>query len=263
MLRILFNTLRRKLSKRDRFELVVRLAGLIYPDYRFKWPQLDWWADPDFSSYLEKFDGQRSKNADRRWMIYQLMRLTSCVDGDTAECGSYVGAGSFIILKMGQHLDAENGMRRHFIFDSFEGLSEPGESDGEHWSVGDLAASEQTLRANLGDFGYTVYPGWIPTQFSKVESKRFSFVHIDVDLEEPTRQSLEFFYPRMNQGGIILFDDYGFSTCPGATETIDDFLANKEEAVISLSGGGGFIIKGIGVKSRQSFGEVVGATSKK
>ncbi len=48
----------------------------------------------------------------------------------------------------------------------------------------------------------------------------------------------------MNIGGIIMCDDYGFATCPGATKSIDDFLKDKPEKMISLSVGGGFMIKG-------------------
>ena len=45
-------------------------------------------------------------------------------------------------------------------------------------------------------------------------------------------------------GGLILCDDYGFTSCPGATKAINEFLQDKEEKMISLSGGGGFLIKG-------------------
>jgi hypothetical protein len=86
--------------------------------------------------------------------------------------------------------------------------------------------------------------GWIPERFPEVADRRFAFVHIDVDLEQPTRDSIEFFYPRMNKGGIILCDDYGFTTCPGATSTIDAYLLDKPEKMLSMCCGGGFLIAG-------------------
>ena len=72
---------------------------------------------------------------------------------------------------------------------------------------------------------------------------RFSFVHIDVDLYDPTKDSISFFYDRLNADGIIVCDDYGFTTCPGATRACNEFLENKPEKMIALSGGGGFLIK--------------------
>jgi O-methyltransferase len=63
-----------------------------------------------------------------------------------------------------------------------------------------------------------------------------------VDLTEPTRESLAFFYPRMESGGIIVCDDYGQSTSPGATQAVDRFLADKPEKMLMLPEGGGFLI---------------------
>jgi hypothetical protein len=40
---------------------------------------------------------------------------------------------------------------------------------------------------------------------------------------------LRFFYPRMNQRGIILFDEYNDQWWPGCNLSVDEFLADKEE----------------------------------
>ena len=56
---------------------------------------------------------------------------------------------------------------------------------------------------------------------------------------------MAFFYPRLVPGGIVVCDDYGFPTCPGATSAVDEFLADKPEKMLSLASGGGFAIKGI------------------
>ena len=39
--------------------------------------------------------------------------------------------------------------------------------------------------------------GWIPDRFVEVKNKKFSFINIDVDIYEPTKKSLEFFFPRL------------------------------------------------------------------
>src|SRR5262249_36211137 len=131
------------------------------------------------------------------------------------------------------------------LFDSFEGVSEPVAIDGSHWRKGDLACPLDKARANLLPFNnISWHKGWIPDRFKDVEGRTFSFVHIDVDLYEPTRDSIRFFYPRVNPSGIVVCDDYGFESCPGATSAIDEFLADKPEKMISLPCGGGFLIKG-------------------
>jgi O-methyltransferase len=57
------------------------------------------------------------------------------------------------------------------------------------------------------------------------EEQGFGFVHIDVDVYPATRFCLEFFAPRLVPGGTIVVDDYGFKTCPGVKEAVDDFTA--------------------------------------
>lgn len=236
----------RKLVEGDqmiRFEIMKTISGIIFPAYRFKWPQMDWWNDQEFTHYLEKFGELKGMNTDRHWMLGQLLRLTHNVDGDTAECGVFLGASSYLICKFNE--EQSETKRQHLLFDSFEGLSEPGTNDISYWSKGDLSASEEAVRKALAGFSNTIYfKGWIPARFAEVENKKFSFVHIDVDLYEPTWESMAFFYPRMNPGGIILCDDYGFSSCPGATKAVDILLQDKPEKMISLCSGGGFMIKG-------------------
>jgi hypothetical protein len=239
-------TLLRMIWRHDpllRFFLLQKIGAWLVPKYRFNWPQLAWWDDRKFNAYLDRFDELASNNADRHWVLAQLVRQVSDVPGDTAECGVFKGASSYLICKA--NLNA--GDRRvHHVFDSFAGLSEPSAVDGGFWSEGDLACSLDVVRANLSEFGDAAvrfHQGWIPDRFADVSDQRFSFVHIDVDLYEPTRDSMAFFYPRMQPGGIILCDDYGFTTCPGATAAFDDYLNDKPEPIIGLPCGGGFLIK--------------------
>lgn len=229
-------------SELDLFMYVAACGSVLLPKYRFKWPQMAWWDNEDFNKYLARFGEERGFNTDRRWNMAELMKQCRGVEGDTAECGSYKGAGSYLICK----LNSEDGESRfHHIFDSFEGVSEPVSCDGAIWKKGLMAVTEEELAGNLRDYEgrYKTYKGWIPERFSEVADAKFAFVHLDVDLYEPTRDSLAFFYDRMSRGGVLLCDDYGFTTCPGATRAVDEFLADKQEPMMALASGGGFFIK--------------------
>lgn len=226
-----------------RFRLLQWTGKALVPSYRFKWPQLDWWRNEEFTRFLDRFEERSLPNVDRKWMVYQLLRLSSELPGDTAECGVYRGATSYLICCA--NLAARPGPKTHHLFDSFEGLSLPGPADGAHWSKGDLRCGLEEVRRSLSNFNEVrFHPGWIPSSFVDVDDRKFSFVHIDVDLHEPTRDSLAFFYPRMTPGGIIVCDDYGISTCPGATRAVDEFLQDQPEEMLSLPDGGGFLIAG-------------------
>jgi O-methyltransferase len=210
-------------------------ADWLIPDYRLTWCQLDWWRDPDFNAYLDRFGERGGFNTHRRWTLAQLLKLAKDVPGDTAECGVFLGASSWLI--------ASGLKRRHHMFDSFEGISEPGANDGDYWTLGTFAVQEQQVADNLKPFPVKLHKGWIPDRFGEVSNREFAFVHIDVDLYQPTRDSIEFFYPRLSKGAVMLCDDFGFSSCPGATKAMDEFLADKPETIIALDAGSGFFIK--------------------
>lgn len=239
-----FENLTRRLKavyhERQLFTLLF-LGHRLIPDYRFTWHQLDWWKHDEFNAYLERFRERKRFNSHRRWMVWQLVRLIDRVPGDTAECGVFQGASSWLICAA-----TRGSGRKHHLFDSFEGLSAPDSADGAYWKKGDLSAGEELVSRNLRPFADAIefHRGWIPDRFPDVAGKKFAFVHIDVDLKQPTLDSVEFFYPLLSPGAILVCDDYQSSLCPGATEAIDEFLADKPEKMIALDAGGGFFIKG-------------------
>jgi hypothetical protein len=213
------------------------IAKKLIPDYRLTYPQLDWWNDAEFNAYPERFCDRDLYNTHRKFMVRELTKLAKDVPGDTAECGVYLGASSWPIC--------EQLGRTHHLFDSFEGVSRPGEKDGDFWSTGALAMPEARALEMLEPFRdrIVVHKGWIPERFPDVAERPFAFVHLDVDLYQPTLDSIAFFYPRMSPGGVIVCDDYGMTTCPGATEAIDEYMADKPEPIVGLDAGGCFIIK--------------------
>ena len=227
-------------SMQERYRWLLAAGLVICPEYRFTGPNLSWWRNPEFTAYLEKFGELYGRNSHRRWQLHQLMKRIKKLEGDTVECGVYEGASSWLMLH-----NTRTHNRMHHIFDSFEGLSAPLPVDGAHWSKADLSADEATLHENLSEFKgrYAAYKGWIPERFHEVADRQFAFVHIDVDLYEPTRDSLEFFYPRLVPGGVMLCDDYGFTNNPGANKAVDDFMQNKEEELFVLPCGGCYLQK--------------------
>lgn len=224
------------------FRLLSKLAKRLVPSYRLTWPELAWFQDARLIDALSRFGENDGFNAHRKYALQQLIRLTDAVAGDTAECGVYKGCSSYIILEANKRATSR---RTHHVFDSFAGLSLPGGKDGQYWSASDLSVDEAAVKTNLRDFENVIYyKGWIPARFDDVKDRVFSFVHVDVDLYQPTLDSIAFFYDRMSAGAIFVCDDYGFLTCPGATAAAQEFLSSKTEKMVSLPGGGGFFVKG-------------------
>jgi hypothetical protein len=133
-----------------------------------------------------------------------------------------------------------SGDKIHHIFDSFEGVSCQTDADrGCKFDCGDLAMDAETVERNLerhkGKF--ILYRGWIPSEFYRVEDRRFCLVHIDVDMYRPYKDSLEFFYPRLSVGGVIICDDYGSYSTPGSKIAVDEFCLENNVVGFEIASG--------------------------
>jgi O-methyltransferase len=237
--RQLWDQLQLQLTDQQCFDLAESLTAFIYPKYRFSEFGRKFLEDQQFAEfYTNRVSSLNFHSYDRKYLLKEILKLAKDVPGDTIEVGVYEGSASYLIAQL-----ARRAGKRHHLFDSFEGLSEPGSFDGDYWSRGMMAVSEEQVRANLSEFDNICYwRGWIPERFYEVADQYFSFLHVDVDIYQPTLDTIAFFYPRMSNGGIILSDDYGFASCPGARKAVDEFFADKPEAVIDLPTGQALVI---------------------
>jgi hypothetical protein len=168
--------------------------------------------------------------------ISMAVRCTQKVPGDIAEVGVYRGGSAKIIC-------AVKGDRHLHLFDTFEGLPRVDDVDAV-WPFyeGKFAASYEDVRQYLGtEKNVTFYKGVFPDTAGPVAGCAFSLVNLDVDTYESTKQCLNFFYPRMSPGGIIISHDY--LTTPGVQKAFDEFFADKVEPVIETAGSQCFVVK--------------------
>lgn len=228
--------------RRARYLLAERVANLIC-DCWFPEDLKLWLEDKSFHHDYARLESDDRRMAERTYAVREFVRALKSVPGDTAEVGVYRGKTSYFICQA-------RGRDTHHVFDSFEGLSDPQAEDTPqvesafHWKRGDLTAQESVIRKNLAEFSNVeYYRGWVPERFSEVADRRFAFVHIDVDLYQPTLDTLQFFYPRLEPQGMIICDDYGFTSCPGAYRAMQEYMRDKPETVIHLPTGQGMIIK--------------------
>jgi O-methyltransferase len=163
--------------------------------------------------------------------------LRACLplEGDVIEFGSYRGgSGGILALTM-----QGSGKTLH-LCDSFAGLPAPSAEDNFHHTgdFGDVdAARVQCGIEQLGCRGFTqIHVGFFAETIPTLRAERFCFAHIDVDLYESIQECLEFVYPRMTPGGIILFDDYGAPTCLGAKKAVDEWFENRPEKPVHMVG---------------------------
>lgn len=177
-----------------------------------------------------------ARRAARHARLQVLFLTTQSLDGYVAECGCAAGL-SFLQLCFEQVSQFPSWQGERFqVFDSFEGLSDPGQNDLDFTGMDPSNAKrvQAMTRARNMAFDYATvaqrihdrFPhveltqGWLPQSLSNMAEQQYRFVHVDVDLYEPTKGCFEYFYPRLVRGGVIVSDDYNW---PGGRRAVDEF----------------------------------------
>jgi hypothetical protein len=167
--------------------------------------------------------------------IFNAVINTIKIPGDIAEVGVYRGGSSKLICEA-------KGNRPLHLFDTFEGLPDSSVNDSKRFHKNQYLSSLEYIQGLLKGFpNIYFYKGLFPTTAGPVSQKKFSFVHLDVDLYESTKNSLEFFYPRMSKGGVIISHDYLGSK--GVKAAFDKFFDDKPEPVIEVTDSQCLVIK--------------------
>tara|TARA_B100000965_G_C19211524_1_gene591819 strand:- start:20 stop:643 length:624 start_codon:yes stop_codon:yes gene_type:complete len=188
----------------------------------------------------------------RHYLLDKLIKTAPLKEANVSECGCWKGLSTHIISSQLKNINFD---KKFYIFDSFEGLSEFKTEDRKINQFDQIkeikirkhfSSDLDMVKNNLNEFkNFTVfYKGWIPSRFNEVNKENFSFVHIDLDLFEPTLDSLNFFGNRMIKDGIILLDDYGSLDFPGAKLATKKFLEKyKNFSFLPLSFGSAILRK--------------------
>ena len=83
----------------------------------------------------------------------------------------------------------------------------------------------------------------MPETFAGLETEHFAFVLLDMDVYPPTRDALQFFYPRLSPGAYLMVHDYHNDESNWACRrAVDDFMRDKPERFIEIADVWGSII---------------------
>ncbi len=196
----------------------------------------------EFSKISSEISSHTLVDAGRQYILFQFLKQTRNLNGDVAELGVYRGGTAKLIAKTSFPTTTH-------LFDTFTGLPEIGAKDSAVYQFkGRFAEPENKVRQYLSDCpNVKIYPGLFPETTSSVENVKFRFAHIDADLYQSVLDACSFFYPRLVPGGIMIFDDYGYTSCPGCKIAIDEFFAGKSEQPIYLEDTGQCVVIKLGV----------------
>jgi O-methyltransferase len=162
------------------------------------------------------------------------------IPGDIAECGVWRGGSMMIIAQM--LLARGDRTRSLYLYDTFEGMSEPTEHDKSYDGVSAARQLEQApdqktgiwcyatiddVRANLLSTGYPedkvhFIKGKVEDTIPLTLPSQLSLLGLDTDWYESTKHELTHLYPLLTQNGVLIIDDYGH--WQGARKAVDEYF---------------------------------------
>lgn len=201
----------------------------------------------------------KTENQLRILFHYDMFKKTELLEGNIVEVG--VASGDTIAFL--NNLCLQFGINKKIYgFDSFEGFSAPSKEDGDYFKKyysryrrTYSKFSKKIVYRNLLDWcgssdniiNIELCKGYIPESLSKYDRGKISLMNIDLDIYQPTLDSLRFFWPMLQKGGVMMLDEYDFGKdlekWPGAKIAVDEFCEEVEIEVQKHFTGKSFLIK--------------------
>ena len=161
------------------------------------------------------------------------------IEGAIVECGVWKGGSVMAALKA---LEKDDFLRDVYLYDTFEGMSEPTEVDKNQ--IGKLAEQVideddfQKCISSLDDVIKNVKSTGYPTDNlhfikGKVEDsipnempKKIALLRLDTDWYESTLHELNHLFPLLVKDGVLIIDDYGHWN--GCRKAVDEYFSNLD-----------------------------------
>ena len=230
------------------------------PDRELYQPRFSpWLGGGEFGAVLERIKPHTLVSEASCYTLYTLARQAARLPGEIWECGVLRGGSAILLAEALANEPPPDGFgpgkTRLRLFDTF-GEATSGTADfDERYDVPypkrdrrdpeELADSTlERVRQRLAGYpDVSFHPGRVPETFRDLEPTRVALAHVDVNLYRAVRACCELIYERMVPGGFLLFDDYGYASCPGARRAVDEFFRLKPEVPLVLPTAQALVVK--------------------
>lgn len=189
------------------------------------------YENEDFIHHFPAFSGNLTLI--RNFSLYEVYKRTLGISGHIAEIGVYKGAGTLLFGKLAQIFEPDSLCMVHG-FDNFGGTRAVPENplqvqDGNKENEERLRRLillqnlDNTVKIHKLDVEID-----LPAFFEKHPHLRFKLVFLDSGTYECTSEAIKYFWPRLNVGGIMIFDQYNNEVSPGETRAVTELLPNEK-----------------------------------
>jgi hypothetical protein len=166
------------------------------------------------------------------------------ISGDFVECG--VWKGGSIMAMIYKLLELNILDRKIWAFDTYEGMTEPGDDDIDFQNKTAKELMDQKIANILCISSYeetttnilnTGYPhnmiqfvkGRVEETIPRSNVEQIALLRLDTDWYESTMAELNYFYPKLVKGGVLIIDDYGH--WKGCKKAVDEYFHKINEPV--------------------------------
>lgn len=196
-------------------------------------------SDERFMPHYEACRPFTMVSPERAYAVAEAVRhvVETAVPGDFVECGVWKGGCALLMARVAETLGV--GDRRIWLYDTFAGMSQPSNADGEHarskWEAMQRNGHNEWCYSSLDEVKATIsartkYPaslfefvaGRVEDTIPARIPDAISVLRLDTDWYESTRHELEHLWPLVSPGGVLLIDDYG--RWSGARQAVDEFF---------------------------------------
>lgn len=207
--------------------------------------------DEDVMSTIIKVSNYTQTSIERIFALCEAVRyiVANNVEGDIVECGVWKGGSMMAVAHTLLQLSETD--RNLYLFDTFEGMTEPTKNDV---SVGGVLAFDllnkskkedrksiwcystlEEVKASVNTTGYNqerIYfiKGKVEDTIPEQAPSRIALLRLDTDWYESTRHELIHLIPRMSPFGVIIIDDYGH--WQGARKAVDDYIKEHQVKIL-------------------------------
>jgi len=202
------------------------------------------------SQLLDIIAGALYSTKETQMNSYNLGRyvVENDIEGDIIECGVAM-AGNFASMILGATSLPKGERRKFWGFDSFQGIQLAGKKDTQQAGIGNIthntnvsyeellvssgitSHSKQQVQNNLNNWGLNKYnvelvEGWVQNSIPLINDRinKISILRLDMDIYHPTKFTLDIWWDKISQGGVVIIDDWALD---GVRTACEEFFKEK------------------------------------
>jgi hypothetical protein len=176
--------------------------------------------------------------------------------GGILEVGVGSGQGLRFFIRLQEYYQDK---RQIYAFDSFQGFPEGSKYDSQNFNLLGKSKYRFFSQTFIREFllatgasndqidGVKFIQGFIPESLKKFDNTPIALLNLDLDLYQPTMDSLNYFWKYILPGGVILLDDYDGEAeqkkWPGVKKAVDEFCENNDLILMRGFGDLAYLLK--------------------